>query len=259
MNPIYDSIGHGYTATRAADSRISHRLEHLLALEPGAHLLDIGAGTGNYSCELAKAGYEVTALEPSEIMREQGKQHPKLSWESGYAEKLPFDDNSFDGVMMTLCMHHFSDWKQALREAIRVTAKGPIVILSFDAESPPPFWLIDYFPSFLENDKEQFPKLSEMAVFIEEELSRDLEIQAFPLPRDLKDHFLAAGWSRPEIYLDPAYRAGISSFSITEQSQVERGLKELEADLSSGEWVRRYGSILETTELDVGYVFLRIR
>ena len=42
-----------------------------------ALILDVGAGTGNYSVELAKQGYNVIAVEPSKIMRETGET-PKI-------------------------------------------------------------------------------------------------------------------------------------------------------------------------------------
>lgn len=257
MTAIYDKIGQSYSSTRAADPRITSHIIELLGLLPGSRILDIGAGTGNYSCALAECGYEVTALEPSEVMRAQGKQHPNLSWQAGYAEKLPFDNSCFDGILMTLCMHHFTDWRKALSEATRVVGSGPIVILSFDAERDSNFWLLDYFPSFMEKDRETFPKLSEMVPFVEESLSRTLEVEAFPLPSDLKDNFLAAGWAHPEIYLNETYRSGISSFSAVDQVFVDQGLQRLEADLQSGEWLRQYGPITQKLSLDVGYVFLR--
>ncbi len=258
MTAKYDSIGSGYTATRAADPRITKRLIELLDLPEDASLLDIGAGTGNYSFALAEAGFTVSALEPSLVMREQGKKHCRLSWHAGSAEELPFASSSFDGIVMTLCMHHFTDWKASLREAVRVVAEGPIVILTYDAYSESGFWLFDYFPSFLEKDREWFPQMDAFKKYATETLAKNIEIHPFPLPSDLIDHFAAAGWARPEIYLDNDYRSGISSFASVDKSVIEEGLQKLEGDLESGRWDNKFGNLRNQSSFDTGYRFIKI-
>lgn len=259
MSALYDTIGTGYTATRAADPRITGRLLELLDLQRGSKILDIGAGTGNYSDALAEEGFVVAALEPSKTMREQGKQHERLSWFDGVAENLPFVDARFDGVVMTLSMHHFSDWRLALTEAHRVLGRGPIVILTFDAEFDSPFWLFEYFPAFLEKDREWFPKLKELERFGHDTLKRKTTIDRFALPSDLKDHFASAGWARPEIYLDANYRSGISSFSSVDPAKIAAGLAQLDKDLKSGEWDSKYGELRTRASMDVGYVFIKMK
>ncbi len=259
MTAIYDSIGKSYTATRAADPRITERLVALLGLQVGSKVLDVGAGTGNYSYALAEAGFQVMALEPSKVMRDQGKQHGRLSWMEGIAEDLPFGSRSFDGVVMTLCLHHFTDWKAALREASRVVGAGPIVILSFDPEYESEFWLFDYFPALAEQSQIWFPRVTEMEEFVREQLCGGIQLHRFPLPPDLKDHFAAAGWSRPEIYLDETYRSGISHFSMIDQEQVAKDLERLSDDLKSGRWDQRYGELRNSKSLDVGFIFLKLQ
>lgn len=258
MKVTYDTIGQGYKATRAADPRITQRLVELLDLPATSSILDIGAGTGNYSSALAESGFKVTALEPSEVMRLQGKNHERLEWTEGSAESLPFEGNSFDGAVMTLCIHHFSNWRDGLKEAARVVGDGPLVILTFDAHSESNFWLFDYFPAFLRKDKEWFPKISDLSDFSTKHLSKMIESFSFPLPPDLIDHFASAGWARPEIYLNEAYRSGISSFASVDPQEVDCGIENLKADLESGAWERRYGSIREYETLDTGYIFVKI-
>ncbi|MEM7145010.1 MAG: class I SAM-dependent methyltransferase [Verrucomicrobiota bacterium] len=258
MAALYDSIGKGYIRTREADPRIASRLLDILDIAPASAVLDVGAGTGNYSYAIAEAGHRVTALEPSGVMREQGRVHPRLRWIEGSAERLPFEDNLFDGIVMTLCLHHFTDWKLALKEASRAVNSGPIVIFTYDAGANSKFWLHDYFPSFLSKDKEWFPRIAELRRFAEGNLSRSLQVCRFPLPRDLKDHFAAAGWARPEIYLDEGYRAGISSFSCADREGIEDGLQRLAIDLESGDWDSKYRRYRNAHSIDVGYVFLRI-
>ena len=79
------------------------------------------------------------------------------------------------------------------------------------------------------------------------------------LPHDLSDLFAASGWRRPEIYLKPEVRAGISAFALSNQDLIETGVKKLTEDLSNGEWDKKYGEILNLQEVDIGYRFLRAK
>ena len=53
MAAKYDRIGDGYDLTRRADPRIADRLTSLLDAAPGASVLDVACGTGNYTFALA--------------------------------------------------------------------------------------------------------------------------------------------------------------------------------------------------------------
>jgi len=75
MDPHYDTIGKTYSVTRTEDPRITQWLIKLLSLEKGSSVIDIGAGTGNYSWALAEHGFNVSAVEPSQAMRNQAKPH----------------------------------------------------------------------------------------------------------------------------------------------------------------------------------------
>src|SRR5690242_9143233 len=59
---VYDTIGHGYTATRRPDVRIAALVD--AALGDARTVLNVGAGTGSYE----PLGREVTAVEPSAVM-----------------------------------------------------------------------------------------------------------------------------------------------------------------------------------------------
>jgi hypothetical protein len=50
-------------------------------------------------------------------------------------------------------------------------------------------------------------------------------------------------WGRPETYLNPAIRAASSPWHRESPTTVARVLGELERDLASGEWNRRYGHL----------------
>ncbi len=124
MRSVYDQIGPDYTRTRRSDTRILRKLIELLQLPPGSSIVDVGAGTGNYSNALADHGYNVLALEPSRSMREQAQRHPKVCWIAGVAESIPLADAAVDAVVAILSYHHFSDHQRALSEINRVCGCG---------------------------------------------------------------------------------------------------------------------------------------
>jgi ubiquinone/menaquinone biosynthesis C-methylase UbiE len=251
----YDQIGQGYSRTRRADARIVEQIR-LLTLPIGSRLVDIGAGTGNYSNALAAAGYNIVAVEPSATMRAQSVSHPLVEWRTGVAEALPVADGSVDAAICVLAFHHFSDHRQALREMRRATGGGPILLFTFEPRVVRDFWLDDYFPDIGQGDEEMFPAITSVAAMIEEETGLVTKVVAFPLPSDLADLFLAAGWARPHLYLDSQVRAGISAFAAADQGQVASGLQRLQDDLISGDWLKRYGNILGQTSFEAGYRFI---
>jgi hypothetical protein len=107
-------------------------------------------------------------------------------------------------------------------------------------------------------DALKFLPLNELINLIEANTRRYVEATPFLLPYNLSDLFAAAAWRRPELYLLPEVRAGISSFPLADAHLVEQGVKSLAADLSSGEWTKKNGDICNLIEIDLGYHFLRV-
>ena len=121
------------------------------------------------------------------------------------------------------------------------------------------FWLDDYFPEISRGDQTLFSPVEEVAAMMREETALRMAIEPFPVPSDLTDWFLAAGWARPHLYLDPQVRAGISGFAVADQSTIARGLDRLKADLDSAAWHQRYGQRLTQQCYDAGYRFVLAR
>ena len=259
MPEIYDKIGTTYNATRGADARIVMRIVELLELPVGSRIIDIGAGTGSYSQALAGRGYEMTALEPSFIMRDQATTDAPITWVAGGAESLPFNDCSFDGAILILCIHHFSDIEAAASEIRRVVPSGPIVIFSYDPDAIELPWLFDYFPAFRDQIRLSFPSLSNICGHFNISGSDSFSAIPFPLPHDLADGFAGAAWRYPERYLDQEFRDGTSAFRQLDPLLCEKGLDALSRDLESGEWDARYGEVRKLQEYDHGYTFITIK
>lgn len=98
--------------------------------------LDLGAGRGISSYALAKAGWQVTALEPdpSPIVGRKAIQtlaeECNLSFHpiDGYAEEIPCADSQFDLVHGRQVMHHAQDLQTMCNEIARVLKHGGMFI-----------------------------------------------------------------------------------------------------------------------------------
>jgi SAM-dependent methyltransferase len=162
----------------------------------------------------------------------------------GYAEDLPFDDNSFDASMAILTIHHWGDKEKGLKEMRRVT-RDRVVVLTFDP-SHRGFWLADYIPELVALDEAQMPRMADYEAWL-----GPVEISPVPIPHDCTDGFLCAYWRRPAAYLDPRIRAAMSSFWMVDN--ISGGLERLASDLDSGAWAQQYSELLGLDECDYVY------
>jgi SAM-dependent methyltransferase len=237
---IYDTIGRSYARQRRPDPRIAAQLT--AALGGARSVLNVGAGAGSYE----PSDRLVVAVEPSAVMVAQ-RPPDSAPAVRACAEALPFPDRAFDAVLAVLTLHHWADCAGGLAECARV-ARERIVLLTWDPEADA-FWLLrDYLPALVEADRRQFPPMASYAEAFGP--GARVEVAAVPVPPDCVDGFLGAYWARPAAYLDPAVRAGISSFALPGS---EAGLERLRGDLASGAWQARYGHLLEADAQDLGY------
>jgi len=95
----------------------------------GQRILDVGSGHSALAIELALAGAEVTAVEPSSAWREVAH---RRTCEAGVpvrhvdavGEQLPFADGSFDGVISKQVLEHVQLPDRCLAEMARVLRDG---------------------------------------------------------------------------------------------------------------------------------------
>jgi SAM-dependent methyltransferase len=238
----YDKIGNTYVVERCPDPRIEEKIHQKISR--ARSVLNIGAGTGSYEPK-DKA---VVSLDPSILMlrkRPPGSAPCVL----GEAEKLPFKNSTFDCAMALLTIHHWSDWKNGISEALRVS-RSHVVILTWDPNHEG-FWLTqDYLQDIAKADSEKFPSMAAL-----ESMFRDILVESIMIPSDCTDGFMGAYWQRPDAYLDHSKRASISSLALNPNFA---GLEKLRREISSGEWEKKYGHLRNQSELDVGYRLLVI-
>lgn len=105
-------------------------------LQPGAQVLDIGAGTGRYTSALMAEGYEVKAVE---LVRRNIevflKREPKADVQQGDARNMPFiPTHSADVTLLLGPLYHligFDEKLKALNEARRVTRPGGLIFVAY--------------------------------------------------------------------------------------------------------------------------------
>ena len=224
---------------RREDPHIAARIR--AALGGARTVVNVGAGAGAYE----PRDLEVVAVEPSETMIAQ-RREGSAPVVRAFAEALPFEDRSFDAAMAVLTDHHWSDHARGLAEMRRVARR--VVLFTWDPATVHDMWIVrDYLPSV--------PDLIPDGFRLAHTLARlgDARAEPVPIPHDCRDGFFHAYWRRPEAYLDPGVRAGISVFAQLDDAAVEDGIERLRRDLESGEWARRNADLLELEEVDAGY------
>ncbi len=236
----YDRLGVGYSGIRGTDPVLASRI--WAALGDARTVLNIGAGTGSYE----PPDRWVLAVEPSSVMIAQrpAGSAPVIR---APAEQLPLADRTVDAGMAILTVHHWESVETGLRALVRVV-RDRVLVVTIDVGVLAELWLVrDYVPELLGQHAARFPSIDRLR-----KLLPNPQVEVLPVPRECEDGFMAALWARPHAYLDPAARAATSPWHDLPAPVVDRALTQLQDDLDSGDWQRRYGCLLSRTELDVG-------
>ncbi len=247
-----------YDTSRRPNPDVTAALVRLLDAPPGARLLDVGCGTGNYAVELETRGYRVTGVDLARGMleRAQTKLPPGHPLAQGDARALPFGDGRFDGAFSILVLHHVPGWERVLPEARRVLRGGRYVALLSTREQLLNFWLFEYFPEGLDFLAPGRPLRDEALLQFRKAGFR--EAAAFPFDyTEHSDGALMVGRRNPELYLDENVRAGISIFARMATEAVAAGVARLRAHIESGhirDVMARYDAALGDATLFVGDV-----
>lgn len=226
----YAHQARSYDDTRGASPSVLRPLRAALAAAPGARLLDLGGGTGNYARALREDGFEPLVGDLSQAMLERSR-GKGLAAERLDVTSLPFADGEWDAVTMISMLHLVPDWRAALAEATRVLRPGGVLVLQvFLREHLEVHWVFGYFPR------------SALWVWPEHQTAGELRAALPGLGltpyryEDLEDGSLAAMCREPALLLDPDRRSQTSFFERLERDdpdELASGLERLERDLAA--------------------------
>ncbi|WP_205697899.1 class I SAM-dependent methyltransferase [Conexibacter sp. SYSU D00693] len=182
------------------------RLVEACGIQAGQRVLDVAAGTGNASIPAAQTGASVVASDLTPELLEAGAARPEaqgldLEWVTADAERLPFEDASFDVVMSSIGVMFAPHHQAAADELVRVCKPGGTIgVLSWTRDGmlgqlfatmkpfmpppppgaqPPPLW----------GTEEHFAGLFGNRVEIRSQRREVLEIDAFTRAQDYGVHF----------------------------------------------------------------------
>jgi SAM-dependent methyltransferase len=139
FEPIAEHLGEAYlrySFTKGTDQEVAFLLD-LLALEPGARVLDVGCGPGRHSVPLAQAGLTVIGIDISRTFLDiAATKAREAGVGAGFfevdARQMPFD-GEFDAVI-SLCQGAFglmgNDDSLVLRRMMEATRPGGRVVMT---------------------------------------------------------------------------------------------------------------------------------
>jgi demethylmenaquinone methyltransferase/2-methoxy-6-polyprenyl-1,4-benzoquinol methylase len=196
---MFDGVAQRYDRTNTILSFGQDRLwrratRQALALAPGERLLDLGAGTGVSTQELARSGARAVGVDISLGMLGAGKaSRPEVTLLAGDALALPFQDASFDAVTISFALRNVHDTGAALREMARVTRPGGrLVVCEFSHPTLVPFRAVylEYLMRALPEVARRVSSNPDAYVYLAE------SIRAWPDQAGLASRIAATGWHR---------------------------------------------------------------
>lgn len=129
----YDGVAAAYDRVRPRyPASILAQMQEIVQLQPNRSILEIGAGPGIASLELAKLGAEMVCLEPSksacQIARNKCVEYPQVQFIETTFEAWK-SDRQFDEVVATTSFHWLNPATRERKIAAVLKDKGWLVLL----------------------------------------------------------------------------------------------------------------------------------
>jgi demethylmenaquinone methyltransferase/2-methoxy-6-polyprenyl-1,4-benzoquinol methylase len=143
VRAMFDAIAPRYELvnklmTFGLDARWRRRSVADLRLPSSSVVLDIAAGTGDFTRELSRQGHRAIATDLSLGMLQAGSSVPDAV--QADASKLPFRSGAFDGITCGYALRNFTDLAVTFDEMARVTRGGGRLSLLEVAEPKSGLW-----------------------------------------------------------------------------------------------------------------------
>lgn len=166
-------------------------------------ILDIATGTGDFAIEaLALKPEKIVGVDISEGMLNVGKEKIKklgvdniIDMQLGDSERLLFEDNTFDAVIVSFGVRNFENLEKGLTDMCRVLKPGgTCIVLEFSKPKSFPFKQIYnfYFKYILPTIGNMVSKDSSAYTYLPE------SVQAFPDGKDFLKVYHKAGFTQTQ-------------------------------------------------------------
>ena len=136
VNSVFSKVHKNYDLMNDIMSLGVHRtwkkkLINWMNVQPGNHIIDVAAGTGDLAKMISKKNYNKNnfcCVEPNKEMFETGKKKlqsfTNIKWYLNSAERLPFKNDTFDFYTISYGIRNVTDINKCLKEAHRVLKPG---------------------------------------------------------------------------------------------------------------------------------------
>lgn len=127
--------GASYERLAATYAPIHDRVAALLAIEPGARVLDAACGTGAVALRAARAGASVVGVDISADQLEKARQAAAaeglaIQFDEGDCQELPYGDADFDAVASSFGAIFAADHTRTAAELARVCRAGGRLVMT---------------------------------------------------------------------------------------------------------------------------------
>jgi len=165
-------------------------------IAPGAHILDVGCGTGSavlYFASMADVD-RACGIDISGKMLEIARQRladslkGKVEFVQSSSQSIPYGDNTFDHILCTNSFHHYADPLAALGEMKRVLKPGGELVIFENAPDLSLYtWAWDRLLRVFERGHVRYLPSKELGELIKEADFKDWQL------RVLRNEFLTYG------------------------------------------------------------------
>jgi len=199
-------------------------------------VLDVGCGTGRFPLSISLLTKAlICSLELSINMLRKGVEKDDckaILWVQGDGQKLPFRDDFFDCVYMTLVIHHVEDKELALQEIYRTLKKGGNCVIMTNSHYRIKRHILHCFPGVVAIDLKRFPTIPHLKSMMVKTGFKNVHHHVVkydegPLPTDE--------------YINRVRKKYISTLTLLAEEEFEKGLKIFEKKVreKSGNKIRR--------------------
>lgn len=201
VSPKYDFLNH--LLSGGIDILWRKKAVKLLRKAQPKKILDIATGTGDFAIEaLALKPEKIVGVDISEGMLSFGREKIKklgvesiIELQKGDSERLNFEDNTFDAVIVSFGVRNFEHLEKGLTDMCRVMKKdGTCIVLEFSKPSAFPFKQLYnfYFKYILPVVGKIVSKDTSAYTYLHD------SVQAFPDGKDFIQVFERAGFNRTQ-------------------------------------------------------------